>query len=70
MEPSSYIIQPNTLSDRTHWPHTLRLDPRFATHTDLEWVVEDGSKVACHTHPAAHTPCHTRHVALGCESLD
>ena len=46
VRPGSYAIQQSTLAGRRHWPHDLRIDPRFATHQDLEWLLENSDDVA------------------------
>ncbi len=38
-------VEPNTLSPNRHWPRSLRIDPCFATHDDLEWLLESSGDV-------------------------
>ncbi len=45
VKPRSYRIKPSTLSSNRHWPRSLRIDPRFATHDDLEWLLESSDDV-------------------------
>ena len=43
VKPGSYSVQPSTLGNGRHWPKALRIDPRFETHSDLEWLIESSS---------------------------
>ena len=41
----SYRIKPSTLRQNGHWPRSLRIDTRFATHDDLEWLLESSGDI-------------------------